>query len=212
MKISGPADKWQPLLFDVPKDESKTLTVAACRNYCGEFMEEATKALAGGTKLSTDNRADICPDLLLPDGSYAEVKSIGTNKEVLVYEARIEKDLELLQDNRLVYFLWHHRFKVSEGITQRELWDGLAAETMSVHVYSAQSLISRMKDATLMLVNKKGGRRGWGSYGYTHGRRMRLHRLDIPLASPEPIGIKVHGRPMVLPAYVECGLNIEFNT
>ena len=213
MRISGPAHKYQPSLFDWPRSEGRVLTVAACRNYCGDFMEEVTTSFFTGDRLTTDSRADICPDIELGRKVYGEVKSVGANKEVLVYEARAEKDRKLINEgNTLYYFIWHHTFKVRDGITLLDLRNGLAENLKSLHVFEATSLLDCMAQGPLMEVNKKGGRRGYGSRGYVTGRRLKLNKIDIPLEDPIVESQSVLGRGIEIEIYLQKGLTYSFET
>lgn len=100
----------QPVLFDGADDRNITKP-AQLRNFAGEFFEEATAALVRGRRLKTDGTHDVCPDVEIRPGFYCESKSVGQNASAIVYQCRLQKDLDwtLQRAARLFYVFWHHR-------------------------------------------------------------------------------------------------------
>lgn len=176
-----------PSLFT--EDLGAVLPMAACRNWCGDFYEEATVALCGGYRILTVSTADACPDVRFDSGAFAEVKSIGSNRETLVYEERLNKDQRCVEAGSIYwYYLWHHNFKVGsvDGLTLDALRKNLAAHTVSLTivpfaVYQSTMLSTPLRDFSASTPNRTG--RGFGSAQYRMGYRCRLNvfqKMAVP--------------------------------
>lgn len=55
--------QYQQRLFD---DETAIHSTGSCRCHVGNFFENCTASLTGGSRLKTDSRIAVCPDLRLP--------------------------------------------------------------------------------------------------------------------------------------------------
>jgi hypothetical protein len=177
--------------------ESRPLTVAATRSFVGDFVEEMTVAAFGGTRLKTDSRADICPDIKLGDNLYLECKSIGRTKDIIVYLSRLEKDLEFVRrGNRIFYVLWNHDYKMVDGLTLGGLRDGVAQSFKSVSIIDLATLAPLLKATPVKTLNASLDKRsGYGSYGYTDGYRLRLDQAKAQLTNGiELSSLEVYGR------------------
>lgn len=134
MKISAikPPREAQQTLW--PSIGDRPLTMAATRNYCGEFYEEATCNMFGADRHKTDGTADICPDLSIGN-HYLECKSIGLTRQGLIYSQRLEHDRWLLADGgKLSYVFWIHNVEAGKCSTLWELRDQLAVGAVEVLV------------------------------------------------------------------------------
>lgn len=160
----------------------QVLPVAACRNYVGDYFEEATAVLTRGTRLRTDSTKDVCPDIRLSDGSFLEVKSIGCGNAAMAYHNRLEKDMEFIrQGNKLEYLLWKHNYRVNPKLTLPDLREGLANATEYAILVPFETFYRILTAGPKMILNAKNTARGYGSLGYREGYRTRMsHFLDLP--------------------------------
>lgn len=176
-KLPGPrSGERQRLLF-----ETRLLTHGLCRYLTGDFMEEALAALSGAQRLKTDSRCTTCPDLRFTEASFFESKSVGRTDEAIVYEVRLRRDADFCQGPyELYYWFWHHRYKVSQAETCRELYQGLADSLHDVLVVNFTELLSQYGEGgqSPKLLNnayaKSGKRVGWGSKGYGMGWNVAM--------------------------------------
>lgn len=187
----------QPPLFAELGYESRVCTIAACRNYMGDFFEELTVQLIGGQRLKTDSTRDVCPDIQVDDKTFIEAKSIGCSGGVIVYQCRLEKDLAFTkaQGVDLFYVLWNHGCRVADGILLGELRTGAAASVKSVTVLRLTDLAAILKTRPVKVLNSKHTARGYGAYGYNDGYcvpysifRNAIPKLAIPWSA------KAYGR------------------
>lgn len=201
MRISSARiPKRQPSLFSELDGEDRSLPVAASRNAMGDFFEELTAQVIGGERLKTDSRCDICPDLQIEEGVFAESKSIGCSRSVIVYDSRLEKDLRFasVTGSDLYYILWNHTCRVRDGMTLRELRDSAAYSVRSVTIVSLGTLALMLKSTPIVTLNTKHQTRGNGSPGYRQGYRVNLRKVQaemieskIPITHPMVYGRRV---------------------
>lgn len=161
----------QARLFD-----DRLQCVEACRNWVGDYYEEATKQLFGGHRVATHGGVDYCPDITLAPGLHLEVKAVGKGNAAIAYDSRLAKDDAFVrQGNRLYYVLWHHTFNIPpEGIVLPKLRSGLAAVTASVLILSAEEFSRTLRAGPLMKLNSSPRAKGYGSPQYRMGYRTRL--------------------------------------
>jgi len=123
---------------------------AQCRTYCGDFYEEAARSLLGDgfERLATDSHAEVCPDLQARNQEFfVEVKSIGKNKQGIVYSERLDNYATLLAtwfpslhdpspvfDPNLIYVLWNHDVRTKEHTTLEGLRAALADRTRACYI------------------------------------------------------------------------------
>lgn len=207
MQVSNPRKNHgvQSVLFEEYEPENKQLTVAACRNYMGEFFEEASATLLNGIRLVTDATKDVCPDLQIGDREFVESKSIGKTNSVIVYQSRLKKDLDFIElGNKLYYVLWNHGAKVQDGITLGELRNLAATLVKSVALIPAHELHVILEAGPLMVLNPKNTNRGYGSLGYQNGYRSLLKNVTTGLNDlHHDIRINVYGRDVIVPV-IRC--------
>lgn len=200
MTVARKLDVPQPRLFTV--EDNEPITIAACRNYAGEFFELATIQLLGGYRLLIDATKDYCPDIQVAKNSYLEVKSIGRNGAAMCYEARLAKDSDLIAQNgsTLRYILWNHNYKCGANETLGSLRRGLAESVKAVYLVDFDIFKEVMEAAPVMTLNKANGearsrpqgqRRGYGSHGYTTGHRVTLAKFRERISSSTSIHAKV---------------------
>lgn len=187
----------QHLLFPELGYESRVCTIAACRNYMGDLFEELTVDLVGGKRLKTDSTKDVCPDIQIEDNLFAESKSIGCSGAIIVYQCRLEKDLEFLAETgaQMHYVLWHHSCRITEGAPLGDLRTLALTKVRSVTVIPLPALAEILKQSPLITLNKKCRNRGYGAYGYTDGYRIPYAKVRDALPSqPEAVTATAYGR------------------
>jgi len=195
----------QPELFGGFGYEERLCTVAACRNYAGDFCEEATAVLTGGTRLQTDSRKDICPDIQLAPNVFLESKSIGYTRAIIIYLCRLTKDLAFMeQGNDLTYVLWHHKTRVFDDIRLGDLRDSMASSLQSVTFVHLPTLAKHFETQPVKMLNAKHKAKGYGAYGYNEGYNARLNHFErlIPELPIKPT-LEVYGRQVQVPI-VRC--------
>jgi hypothetical protein len=185
--------------------------MAASRNACGDFFEEATAQLLRGARMATDCRCEVCPDVSYCAG-YAESKSVGLNGAVIIYTHRREKDLQFMRENKcsLLYAIWHHSFPVKDAHFEEELRDGLARTMESVILLPAQVLHALLLPLPTRVLNTRptsggGNRLGYGTNGYGTGWSVKLAtlaRLAKRAAVLPPGSLAPHGRPNARPVHL----------
>ena len=142
----------QQLLF--PK-EDKSFTMGVARQVTGDFFEELTAACTRGTRLRTDCTADICPDVLLSNNVFVEVKAAGVSGSVIFYQDRHLNSTKFAATSKLVLFFWHHKFKTSNALSVAELKRGLAASIQSLTILSFSTFCEALKSQRLRRVNQQ---------------------------------------------------------
>ena len=115
MRVAEPRAKSllnQGTLFD---NERKIENLGQARYLIGEYFEEWLEEITDGTRLQTTASADICPDLLLPNGYYAESKGSGCNNQIILYKERCERyDKFIAEGNKVVYVAFNHDVRAAE--------------------------------------------------------------------------------------------------
>jgi hypothetical protein len=155
------------------------------RHYVGEFCEDATAVLSGGVRLKTDSRIKTCPDIHLSKRVFCEVKGVGCSKRAIVYDHRLAKDRQFVDESRatLLYWFWRHRFRVLNAKTENELYAGLAASLESVVVVDFPTLERYLLARPVKVMNtgsftKDGKRLGYGGYGYGRGWSVKVSEFE----------------------------------
>lgn len=151
--------------------------MAASRNFCGDFFEEATAVVFGGMRLVTDSQCDVCPDIKLVGlNHYGEVKCIGNNGSAIIYEHRRTKDLEFISRNgvTLEYFFWRHQTSVNDYRYVGVLRESLARTVSDLVRIPATVVHAYLADKPTRVLNTKtktdsGQRLGYGTNGYGKG-------------------------------------------
>jgi hypothetical protein len=144
-----------------PKEDIELKPLAA-RYYTGDFYEELTAAVTRGARLKTDSRADICPDVLLGNGLFVEVKSLGRNGSVIFYEDRHVNAAKFVAESPMVLFFWHHAASVDACGTLSELHRVLATGIKSLTILDFESFSASLAGRPLREFFKTGKRRkGW---------------------------------------------------
>lgn len=160
MKISDPRGNGkqdQTRLWDWVGDRDLP-SQAMARPFVGDFFEEATRVLSGGVRLKTETDS-LCPDLLLPNGFFCEVKSVGNSRQSLLYEHRIEKYERLMrQGKKLLYVFWLHNCRSTDYKTLFTLREALARSVVSVAVVPAKVVYKAAKKGTSRLTGYSGTR------------------------------------------------------
>jgi hypothetical protein len=130
-------------------------SMAETRNACGEFYEEATRAMLGADRHQTDGTADVCPDLSVGRNRFLEVKSIGCSRQGLVYSHRLDRDRQLLKSTRgqLTYLFWIHNVRASECSSLFELRDALATGVECVLAVPFETLWEATRALTPRVMN-----------------------------------------------------------
>lgn len=170
--------------------------MAQTRNWAGDFFEEATASLLRGTRLKTDSRADVCPDILIGEGLYCESKSVGKNGAVIVYQHRLAKDVHwtAFHSATLLYCIWHHNAKCTEVRYLSDLRQALttAHECCLVPLEMIHALCQATPLKTLCKKAKPG--MGYGNYGYKDGYLIRLSAIKALCTHSQPAsGVWAYG-------------------
>lgn len=152
----------QMVLFEKDKILKST---GSCRTWVGDFFEEATVQVSGAKRLKTDSNCEICPDHQFDEITFFECKGSGKNKQVILYDTRLEKDLRLSKSGRnLCYWIWCHNLRLKGIDTLSELRTRLAEETSEVLICSMGAIWRMVVDKPTRVVNS-----GWhdGAQGWT---------------------------------------------
>jgi hypothetical protein len=156
MKISTPrAVDNQAWLWPDARDKP-IKCMAATRNLCGDFFEQATAAALGAVRLKTDGTAEVCPDLRIDLTTYLESKSVGATGASIIYASRMRKDLRFCREHEacIWYCLWHHKVKVTDLRTVRELYRHLAAGIRHVTLLPLPIVRDLTRSRALKVLNK----------------------------------------------------------
>lgn len=148
----------------------------------GEFFEEAVAEACGGKRLRTDASADICPDVKIAEGLFAESKAVGRTGSVIFYEGRYLKDRDFMATtgHKIIYWFWRHQYPVLTAQSYGELRAGLAASLTELVIADADLLYRAVDGKPTRQVNSgqtaAGGRLGYGNAakGYGIGWTLRL--------------------------------------
>lgn len=167
----------QQRLFDPDK---MLMSAGEARWATGEFFEQAAADVSGGVRLRTDSRCDICPDIQLRKDLFFESKGCGRNAAVIFYECRLKKDQDFMRQTgkRIVYWFWHHTYKVSDAESYNTLRDSLAQKTRNLYIVDAGLLAKAVEGKPVRTVNsgytRDGQRLGYGQREYGTGWTLRL--------------------------------------
>jgi hypothetical protein len=185
-----------PGLFDWVHD--RPINMAASRNFCGDFFEEATAVITGGHRLRTDCQFEICPDVRLPlhtrvedSETYAESKCIGMNDSAIVYTHRLEKDRRFRDElkQELFYFFWRHSVAVQSCSYLFELREALSRDIQGLCVMPLSALEKCLEGRPTRLLNTHtktpaGKRLGYGTNGYGQGWSIPCKHLAAACERP----------------------------
>jgi len=151
------------------------LNHGACRHFAGDFYELATVALVGGQRLRTNSQYATCPDIQWRDEICFECKSVGNTNSAILYEIRVQRDIEFVQRGyQLYYWFWHHRHQVAQSQLISELNRGLAENIREVVVIPFDAMARWLRGRPVKVMNtgqvsSRGKKVGWGSRGYGMG-------------------------------------------
>lgn len=137
MRLPRPRDLGnQQVLWDWV-DDAHLDNVLTTRTYLGDFFEELLVQLykgIGAQRLTTDARADICPDISHDQG-WIEVKSLGRGSNVIVYEHSMQR-YEALHaahpDKKIHFALCRHKFQFKFASRLSEMHEKLGNSIESV--------------------------------------------------------------------------------
>jgi hypothetical protein len=170
-------------------DDKTFKSIAAVRNWAGDFFEEATHALTGAVRLKTDGSCDVCPDLKLRDKVYLESKCVGQSQSAIIYDHRFARDEKLVahEGGEMFYCFWHHDLECNGCRTLFELRAGLATHVETLIVVKLEQLAALLKTRPIRTLNasyetRTGIPLGYGSNGYGRGWSFPLSLL-VPLCS-----------------------------
>jgi hypothetical protein len=205
--MNWPKDKHatnQPLLFDNARRLSGD---GAVRSWVGDFFEEAGARLTGATRLRTSGLCAWCPDLRWDDRIGFECKAVGNSGSVIIYQCRLEKDLEQSARHgvELWYWIFRHTAPVLGTLFIDDLRQKLAAATIKVACVPLADLAAACYEMPLRRVNSAytsaGKRLGYGQKQYGIGwtiRASQFFQSDSRLSSVSVYGqaiprLQVHG-------------------
>lgn len=128
---------------------------AQTRNATGDFVEEATKQLLGGDRMTTDGMADICPDIKLSEREYLETKSVGLGRQGIIYEHIHDRTVRFIRRNRvrLSYVFWIHTLRAKDHTDLFALRREMAASIDRVIVVPFQIVSDYLKSTKLEIMN-----------------------------------------------------------
>jgi hypothetical protein len=170
-----------PLLF-AGADDFDFRCMAQTRNHVGEFFEAATAAVINGRRLKTDGEVDICPDVQIAPGIFAESKGVGQSGAAIIYECRIEKEMKFAREHaaRYFYFFWHHATQAAQEPSLYALRSSLAHSVRSLTILDLETVWSMTRDKAPRMMNPAYSathRVAYGSYKYGTGWSIPIKRL-----------------------------------
>jgi hypothetical protein len=186
------------------------ISMAQTRNWSGDFFEEATGRLVAGVRLKTHGGAEVCPDVRVGDNVFVESKGAGKNGAVIVYDARMAKDIHWTAERgaSLFYCIWHHNADcITDKPSMRELRRKLAISVRYVLLIPLADLAARCVPEKKRVINSKPARKGqgFGGRGYRDGWSMRLADFRAGCGEPcEVGGVEAYGVGFP-PVPVYCG-------
>jgi len=151
MQISGPRNGRQQLRLwgdDIP-------SLGLKRYIIGDYVEQLLAGYFKAERLKTDSKADICPDLRLPTGDYAEVKSCGRSNQIILYEGRVAKYEQFTNEgNRLYYIVFCHDLE-TDNLTKTEDLPLLEQHLKHVLVAPSREVHKLVEDKPLKVMQRK---------------------------------------------------------
>jgi hypothetical protein len=156
-------------------------SMAQSRNWSGAFFEEATANLLHGTRLKTDGNSDVCPDVLVAPGVYAESKGVGKTNAMILYDHRVQKDRDWTLEHgaTLLYCAWHHCADCKGAAFLTDLHYRLARATHDAFLLTSDQLFAHCDPKDLRVINTKPARagQGYGGRGYKSGWYVPLRKV-----------------------------------
>lgn len=159
----------------------REITMAATRNFAGEFYEHAAASLWRANRHLTNGQADICPDLSLPNDPkhFLEVKSLRVRGQGLIYSERLAKDRAFERDHGvlLTYTLWIHRAEAGTCTRLFQLREMLASSTIMVLVIPHGRLAALCRTIEPKIANYRLGRLNRSTGTTSEPKAMPAYRL-----------------------------------
>lgn len=142
-------------------------------NKIGDFFEEATAKIMHGHRYDTDSGCEYCPDVSNGGTRFYESKASGRCNRVIVYEGRIEREMEWCgrNDASITYCLWRHKLWTRTVSTEQELRNALIKSTYELVTISIQQLFRVAQTIPVKCINRTNTR------GWTHGWHIPIHLL-----------------------------------
>lgn len=172
----------QPTLWP-GADDTPVKSAAQVRNIAGDFAEEATAVLLGGRRITTRGDYDVCPDVIVTPGLYAESKSVGRSNSVIVYKGRHEKDQAWVKEHnaQLWYFIWRHGAD-SKVASRDEMRRNMAVSIQSCLIVSLVEMTRILHSRPVRVLNTKYATRKGDPLGY--GNRSKGYGIGwcLPLS------------------------------
>lgn len=139
----------------------------------GEFYENKTAEVSGASRMRTDSRCKICPDLYYAPRVFFETKGVGKTGHIILYKGRLKKYQDFFAaGNSIHHWIWSHRFRAMGAATYNDLYSGLAAATQKLLIVDFQFLVDLTTGRPEKLINnqynktvKKGGYNNNEQYG-----------------------------------------------
>ena len=177
----------------------------------GEFFEQAVAVASGGERLRTDATADICPDVRIAAGQFAESKCVGRTGAVIFYEGRFLKDRAFMAatGHEIVYWFWRHDYAVLKAESYDELRQGLAGAAKVLVIVDPVTLAQSVEGKPVRVVNSahtaEGGRLGYGNAakGYGVGWTIRMtYFTERSISVTDRLKVRVYGHTLDVPVLV----------
>lgn len=185
-------------------------SMAQARPYTGDFFEEATKYLVSAQRM--DTTGTCCPDLGGADNQYWECKSVGRQRQGLIYQHNIEKYQRLAaQGGKINFVFWFHTVQVSDSEGKLHIPDlfslraALADKLECVLIVPFHKLAMLLEGVPIKVINFRGNRLDWTTRTDMPGRRIpyrNFRRLMSGIHFNTPpmkvYGVQIASKPLFL--------------
>jgi len=150
------------------------------RVVSGNMAETMTAAFTGGTRISTDSRADYCPDVVAEiEGRkvFIECKAVGLSNETFVYHGRLEKDRLFAAEHSLMYAIWRHRAATKKCSTVQQLQAAWLTSLEAAYLVPFKDFFDIAIGSGIEKLNSAYGSSRTQPKMYGSGYRVRLAKL-----------------------------------
>lgn len=156
------------------------------RNLIGDMVEDfATAHFPPSRRIKINGNVKINPDVHYDSNRYFECKSCGRNGSVIIYEGRLAKDQQFVeQGNTLHYMIWSHSLDTRDIKTTDQLKSCLINSIKAITVVPLSLLVGLTNNRPVRCLNSgytnRGNRLGYGngSKGYGMGWCLPLKLIQ----------------------------------
>lgn len=168
-------------------------TLGAARFWVGDFIEALTCETTTAEGLVADGSRVWCPDVQFDRATFGEVKAVGNSNQIVIYEDRLKKDKEHIENPclwtseafpKLLYLFWRHKTNVKQCSTLYELRESLASTTFSLTIADLATVWELLSVRECRIVNsaimKRSGKvNGYGALEKGYGVGWTLSVSDV---------------------------------